>query len=445
MNESTGHASVRVAPWARRADDVIRDLESDASRGLTSAEAHQRRLRYGPNRLRARRTVSMVRVLADQFVSPVVGLLAAASFLAFLFGEWLDGVAILVVLAINSAIGFLLEFRAHRAMEALERLAVAATRVIRDGEHRSLPATELVPGDLVALEAGDRVAADLRLVEVSQLEVDESLLTGESAPVPKQTIPVSLDAPVADRECMVFGGTSVTRGSARAVVVATGRSSELGHIADLVEGAEEESTPLEKRLNQLAQRLVFVCLLIAVLPLAIGIGRGRDGFELLQIGLALAVAAIPEGLPIVATIALARGMWRLARRRALVRRLTAVETLGSVTTIFTDKTGTLTENRMSVESIVTETGVHARGIAADETVRRALEVAVRCNKAALGARVGGGSAVGDPLEIALIEAAAAERPAAHDRVREIPFDPATRRMATIDRIDSRLVVSIKGA
>src|SRR5690606_26532439 len=271
---------------------------------------------------------------------------AAAVSLAF--GEWVDSIAIGAVLIINTLIGFFTELKARRSMETLYRVGTVQSPALRNGKVTEVSAEELVPGDIIELEGGDVITADLRLIDAANLQADESALTGESVPVAKDTHPLPKDVPLADRRNMAFKGTSITRGRGLGVVIATGMNTEIGKITQLVEEAEEERTPLERRLNDLGHRLVWVTLAIAVVVVVSGLMAGKDSLLMIKTGIALAVATIPEGLPIVATIALARGMLRMARKRALVTRLSAVETLGATNIICTDKTGTLTENRMTI-------------------------------------------------------------------------------------------------
>jgi len=445
------------APHAATARDVLAALDATPE-GLAEAEVEQRRRRFGPNRLRELRSRSALAILVDQFRSMLVLLLAGAAALSLLFGRAHDAAAVVVVLLVNGAIGFVSELRAVQSMAALRKLGSVAATVRRGGRVQRVDASGLVPGDVVVLEGGDVVTADLRLLEGSKLQADESLLTGESVPVDKDVEPVDAGADLAGRRCMLFKGTAVTRGAGAGVVVGTGMETELGRIARLVETAEDETTPLEKRLDRLGQRLVGVTLAIAAAIVALGLAAGRDTLLVVQTAIALAVATVPEGLPIITTLALAGGMRRMARRHALVNRLSAVETLGATGIIFSDKTGTLTENRMTVAELALadgtvrvaggafERGGAALAAADTATLRIALEIGALCNDASLDA---GG--VGDPLEVALLAAARAagiERAALLARwpeLREIAFDPAAKRMATVHGGDGALRVALKGA
>ena len=442
-------------PWTRPAEELSRELDVDPERGLSSDEAARRLQEHGANQLREHEERSAWEILVDQFRSLIVLLLGAAALLSFVFGGALEGGAIIAVLVINAAIGFATELRAVTSMEALRELGSTEARVLRDGQPRVIPARELVPGDVVLLEGGDVVTADLRLLEANRLEADESALTGESTPVEKQEEPAPDDAPISERRSMLYKGTAVTRGSGSGVVVATGMETELGHISELVEEAEEEVTPLEERLDVLGQRLVWVTVGLATLVAVSGVATGKDLLLIVETAIALAVAAIPEGLPIVATIALARGMWRMARRNALVDRLSAVETLGSTSVILTDKTGTLTRNRMGVERLALPAGDWTPSEEPDEEVREAIRIGVLCNNAALPERDAGDDAepAGDPTEVALLEAGRSlgmEREELLERwpeVREEAFDSETKMMATLHRRaeGDGLLVAVKGA
>jgi Ca2+-transporting ATPase len=339
------------AAWTKSATETLADLHVDPLLGLRTAEVESRQRQFGQNQLIAAKRRNILSIVADQFKSVVILLLTAAGVLAFLFADQAEALAIFAVIVINGSIGFLTEWRAIRSMEALGRLGSVETVVMRDGNVQSLPAVQLVPGDIVILDGGDIVTADIRLIEAAKLQADESTLTGESLPVGKQTEPMSVSTPVMERSNCVFKGTAITRGSGKGVVVDIGPSTELGRISKLVTEAEAQQTPLEKRLDALGRRLAWIVIVIGVFIALVGILVGRDTFLAIEVGIALAVAAVPEGLPIVATIALARGMWRMAQRNALVARLSAVETLGATGMILTDKTGTLTENRMTVTRI----------------------------------------------------------------------------------------------
>jgi Ca2+-transporting ATPase len=409
-------------------------------------------------------------MLWDQFASLIVALLVAASAVAFAFGEVVEGVAIAAVIFLNAGIGFVTERRAVRSMEALRELGHTTATVRRDGSVLTLSASAIVPGDIVVLEAGDILTADVRLLSASRLQADESPLTGESLPVDKGVDPAAPDAPLAERASMLFKGTAVTRGAGEGAVVATGMATELGHISALVEQAEPETTPLEKRLDRLGRRLIGLTLVIAAVVAVAIIASGRELYLAVEIAIALAVATIPEGLPIVATVALARGMWRMARRNALVEQLAAVETLGSTTVILTDKTGTLTENRMTAVELrladrsvrVDGTGLETSGTfrtpeaavvpSEQPQLLEALRVGVLCSDATLETGGDGEArATGDPTEVALLVAGAKAGLDRAQLLRECPevfelaFDPDTKRMATLHDREGALFAAVKGA
>jgi P-type Ca2+ transporter type 2C len=453
-------------PWSLDAKEVAATLTVDPGKGLSEPEVRKRRGQYGPNRLHKHESRSRWRILVAQFRSLIVALLAVAAFLSFAFDNLLEGFAIVVVLLINGAIGFFTELRAVRSMEALRKLTRVSVAVRRAGEVRKVPADDLVPGDIVVFEGGDIVAADVRLFEASKLQADESALTGESVPVGKNTDALAEDVEVNGRHNLLFKGTTVTRGSGAGVVVATGMASELGEISSLVEEAAEELTPLEQRLDKLGRKLVWVTVAIAVATAVSGILAGKELILMIETAIALTVAAIPEGLPIVATIALARGMWRMARRNALINRLSAVETLGATTVICADKTGTLTENRMHVvryafaagdlEVSTSERAFTRDGTsldpARDPLLRAALEVGVFCSNASLSHdKDGQQTSVGDPLEAALLRAGQAadiqrdKLVEEHPEQREEAFDPEVKMMATFHTDGDGFRVAVKGA
>jgi Ca2+-transporting ATPase len=455
-------ASIRVPenPHAEPAAEVLARLRVTRTDGLSEDVVRVRRQQFGPNTITSKRAASVLRVLLHQFKSPVVYLLGVAAALAFSLGEIEESGAIVVVLAINALIGFITELKAARSIEALRALGGRTARVRREGHVRLVPAEELVPGDIVLLDAGDAVSADLRLVEASGMAADESTLTGESVAVDKETQPVARDAPLGDRVSMLFKGTAVTRGSGVGLVVGTGVATELGRVTQLVLEAHAGSSPLERKLARLSAQLIWATVVVAAAIGAIGFTVGEDPLLMVEAAIALAVAAIPEGLPMVATLTLARGMWRMARQNALIERLSAVETLGATTVILTDKTGTLTENRMTVRrlwfpsgEIELDAGAHKGAdpsrLADDRQAALLLRVAVLCNDAYLDRAENGGS--GDPMEVALLRAglhAGLKRAAllhGHRLVRKFAFDAATKMMATVYESGDGFLVAVKGA
>ncbi|MFA9420199.1 MAG: cation-translocating P-type ATPase [Gammaproteobacteria bacterium] len=444
--------------WTLGIDESLAQFSVDSTQGLASQDARRRQLQYGRNQLQAAQRRSLLSIVVDQFKNIVILLLAAAGTLAFLFGDHTEGLAIFAVIGINSIIGFLTEWRAIRSMEALKDLGRVNTVVIRDGVMQQIPADDLVPGDIVIFEGGDIVTADIRLIEAAKLQADESTLTGESLPISKQIEVLALETPMMERSNMVFKGTAITRGTAKGMVSGTGLNTELGRISELVSEAESQQTPLEKRLNALGGRLAGVVLVIASLIAIAGILAGRDTYLAIEVAVALAVAAIPEGLPIVATIALARGMWRMAKRNALIARLSAVETLGATSVILTDKTGTLTENRMEVTEIrlpgadITTNAMEAQDAGTKSLLDDLLITAVLCNNASVQETPDGDMhAVGDPTELALLVAALQRGKRREDLVEatpeidEVPFNPDTKLMATFHRNNAEVLVAVKGA
>ena len=459
LNADALNHRVEVSPHAVEAADMLRTLGVDLRRGLSHEEVMQRRARHGMNVLQIIRPRPAWRILLDQFRSLIVGLLGLAALVAWATGEAVEAAAILVVLVLNAFVGFATEWQAGRALDALRRQARTQARVRRDGREMILDAAELVPGDVIILNAGDRVPADARIIEAAGLRVEESALTGESATVGKAVIPVASETLLAERHSMVYLGTTIVAGHAVAVVTATGARTELGRIGRLVAEVPDESTPLERRLAELGRRLVYIVLAIAVVVIVAGWLRGDNLWLMVKVGVSLAVAAVPEGLPAVTTLILALGVLRLARERAIVRRLPAVETLGSTTIICTDKTGTLTENRMTVREYRLSGGQTlelngSRPLFEDNPLlARALRVGVLCNEAVLDPQAPDGArAVGDPTEIALLVAAnglgmdvAAER-ARYLQLDQRPFDAATKRMITVHRgPDGMRLASLKGA
>jgi Ca2+-transporting ATPase len=438
--------------------DVARELDVDATVGLSAAQARERRTRYGANALQRVMRRPAWRLLADQFASVIVALLGAAAFVAWLAGDAAEAIAILVVLALNAAVGFAMEWQAGRALDALRRQASTVARVRREGRDRLCDAVDIVPGDVVSLNAGDRVPADARIVSSAGALADESPLTGESHPVEKNPEAVPEAAPLPERGSMLYLGTTVVAGRAAAVVTATGLRTEIGRVGLLVSSAPDETTPLERHLDDLGRRLVYLVVAVAVVVMMAGGLRGMNAWLMVEVAISLAVAAVPEGLPAVVTLVLAFGVLRMARERAIVRRLPAVETLGSTTVICTDKTGTLTENRMTVRAYaladgsVVELGDPVRG-EAGALLGRALRAGVLCNEASLDEAEGGEPrTVGDPTETALLEAARrlgvgvnAER-GRWQQVETQPFSAATKRMTTMhDTPEGARLAVLKGA
>ncbi len=451
--------------WTRSVDEVLDELDSSKD-GLSSDEIERRLERFGRNELRRFERRGLWSIFVDQLKSMVIVLLGAAALASLLFGDYVEAAAIGGVIVINTLIGFFTEFKAVRSMEALREFEEIETEVVREGRRERVSAREIVPGDVIALDEGDMIPADLRLIEVSDLELDESALTGESVPVAKQLEPVDEDTPLAERASMAYKGTAVTRGSGLGVVAASGMDTEIGEIAGMVAAAGAEATPLEERLDKLAGRLVWFVLAVSAVVAGAGFIAGRDSFLMMQTAIALAVAAIPEGLAIVATLALARGMWRMVDRNALVRRLSSVETLGSTNVICTDKTGTLTENRMTVSRFelaersvdIEQDDDEVRFVADDQPidleedalVAQMLRVAVLANSAELAGEHRD-EPTGDPMEIALlklghrVDMSRTEIVERHPEQRVEPFSSETKMVASFHRVDDEVHVAVKGA
>ncbi len=459
-------------PWALPFEEIARELDVDKDAGLSADEARKRLRKYGPNRLRTAPKKSILKIFISQIENLIVLLLAVAAALAFLFGQFMEGISIIAVLVINTAIGFFTELKAVRSMEALSRMSRTKAKVRRSGQIQEIPAEELVPGDVVAVEGGDLINADLRLIEASRMRADESSLTGESIPAGKEAGVLEGDLPLAERKNMLFKGTALTGGSGEGIVVSTGMQTELGRITSLVTEAEAEISPLDKRLNRLGYKLIWITIITAGLLVLVGAFSGMEILLIVETAIALAVAAIPEGLPIVATLALARGMWRMARLNALVNRLSAVESLGSVSIICTDKTGTLTENRLTARRLIPAAcyekeieidlqsdppllSMEDRNIEAKECAgfREAVEIGVLCSNASLNrdSPLDLSKAVGDPLEVALLALGAGFGIHREDilksmpEVREEAFDPKSALMATFHEKNGKYIVAVKGA
>ncbi len=399
--------------------------------GLTTAEAAARLAEHGPNELAREEASSPVLLFLAQLKSPMIILLGIAAIVSGALGEVPEAVAIIAIVVLNAIVGFVQEFRAEKAVLALRNMTAPRARVIRDGHAALIAARDVVPGDVLLLESGDLVGADARLLEAHALSTVESTLTGESVPVEKDLTPSTVQTPLAERSDSVFLGTSVATGSGRAVVLATGQRTELGKIANLLATAEEQQTPLQLQLEKVGRSLVWLCLAVVALVAVLGVIRGVPWLELLVSSISLAVAAVPEGLPAIVTIALAIGVQRMASQHVLVRKLPSVEALGSTTVICTDKTGTLTRGLMSV-----------REVWGDEAA--VVRAAASCCDAELTDKGG----VGDPTEVAILEKARAMQLERADlerdnpRRRVFPFDAVRKRMS-IERADG--VLYVKGA
>jgi len=448
-------------------------LESLASRrsGLAASEARSRLLQYGPNELRGKKKTPPVIVFLRQFLSPLIYVLMVAAIISLIVGHFLDAGVILGVLVLNAIIGFIQETRAEKAMEALIQMAAPRARIRRDGDIRLVSAREVVPGDIVLLETGDRVPADARLIEVSNLKVNEAMLTGESMPVDKFTDAINEDVPLAERKNMVHMGTIVSYGRATAMVVRTGMATDIGRIASAIQEIKTEKTPLQKNISRLSRYLVVLFLSICALLVVVGLLKGLDKLEVFLLAVAAAVSAIPEGLPAVVTVVLAVGMRIMARRNAIIRKLVAVETLGSATVICSDKTGTLTLNEMTVQRLFVDgrwIEVTGEGYIPQGEFRRdgqpvdpqtqpplnlMLRIGALCNDSFLTRRDNNECCdiYGDPTEGALLVAATKaglekeKLEKAYPRLDEIPFQSEKQYMATLHPRDGGKVAYVKGS
>jgi len=456
--------------WHTLKQDEINAALETSPQGLTSAEAAKRLAEIGPNEIQAAKRISAFEILLAQFKNVLILILLGATIISLFLGHGIESVVIAVIVLFAVALGFVQEYRAERAIEALREMAAPTATVLRDGDDTEIPARELVPGDVILLNTGDRVPADARLLEAVNLQVEEAALTGESMPVEKHTQP--LDNPelsVGDRKNMVYAGTAVTYGRGRALVAATGMQTEFGKIAQMLQTVETGKTPLQHNLDKLGAVLARAAFVVVALIVAVGLVRGQPLVEMLIFGIALAVAVVPEALPAVVTISLAIGVQKMVKRNALIRRLPAVETLGSTSVICSDKTGTLTKDEMTARQLycageiihVSGAGYAPEGefTAPDGTpaqmtpaLREMLMAGVLASDTRLIRTPGEGWDIkGDPTEGALIVAAAKAGlqkealDAAHPRMGEIPFSSETKRMTTLHQTENGLTAYAKGA
>jgi len=465
-------------PWHAMEIQQVFDALECSPKGLTSAEANRRLQKFGYNELVERKRVTPLQIFLNQFKDVFVIMLLVAIVFSIIIGwykggefeEYVDAMTIGAIVALNAVVGFVQEYRSEKAIEAMKKLAAPRARVLRDGKETIIPAREVVPGDVILIEAGDRIPADARLFEVVDLKTEEAALTGESTPIDKSTEVVDEKTPVSDRRNMVFMGTHATYGRGKAIVVATGMSTEFGKIAEMVQAVEEEETPLKQKLERFAKKLaviiVIACAVIFILEII------REGYHLENVlgmfmtAVALAVSAVPEGLPAVVTVCLALGARELAKRNAILRRLSSAETLGATTVICSDKTGTLTKGEMTVRKIyvggklvdVTGVGYEAKGDfllngepidpQSDDDLRLLLSGATLCTNA----QYDGKNIIGDTTEGALIVAAAKagllkeDLEKVYPRVHEVPFTSERKRMTTVHKSsDGKLLAFVKGA
>tara|TARA_R110002050_G_scaffold286468_3_gene436980 strand:- start:62396 stop:65062 length:2667 start_codon:yes stop_codon:yes gene_type:complete len=436
---------------------VATQFNSSLENGLTKANAQKHLKDFGENQIPEQRPKKRIRILWDQFADPIIWILIIAAFLAFIFLNWLESMAILVAIFISVTIGFFMELQAIRSLEALRKMGQAMTTVIRSGEIIKVKASELVPGDIILLESGDIISADARLFEVDNLTVKESALTGESNPILKRNGILSVDTPITHQYNMVFKGTMVVTGFSKAIVTTTGKHTQLGHIQQMGIDAREQITPLERKLKQLSKWLVWLTLVLAVLIVITGYLRGKDLLLMIETGVALAVAAIPEGLPIVATIALAQGMLRLSKKQVIIKKLEAVETLGATNIICTDKTGTLTEDKMTVHTVISEDGftlnvTNQKNIEFESLIKtKALDMMLLAGILCNNVKSNPQKNQGDSMEVALLDFASrmgyqtAAIRKLYPELLELPFNANRKLMATAHSYKQRYYVFSKGA
>ena len=448
-------------------DEAAGLLKSDPKHGLTAVEAAKRLAEHGPNQLKGKKGISPLTIFIEQFQDFIVWVLIGAALVSGFLQEWVDASAIIAIVILNSILGFIQEYRAEKSLAALKKLSSPASKVIRGGRLEIVPSAQIVPGDLIELEAGDNIPADARVVYATpNFNTSEASLTGESGPVAKTTLALEeKEIPLAERANMVYMGTFVAAGKARAIVVETGMNTELGKIAGMIQEVGGEETPLQKKLEQFGKWIVYACIILVVLVFLLEMWRGGELLTVFITAVSLAVAAIPEGLPVVVTIALALGVQRMVKRHALIRKLPSVETLGSATVICSDKTGTLTKNEMTVQVVyaggnlfsVTGIGYEPKGefqsggrrvdITGFPSLKKALVAGVLCN----GAQLIDSKILGDPTEGAILTAAAKadlwkeKLEAEHPFVEEIPFDSERKKMTIVRKENDKYVAYVKGA
>ncbi|AWB45172.1 calcium-translocating P-type ATPase, SERCA-type [Paenibacillus sp. CAA11] len=472
--------------WHRwSAEELLGHFQVNPEQGLSGEEAVKRREEYGLNELAEAKQVSPLLLFLNQFKDFMMLVLMGATLISGLLGEYLDAITIVAIIVLNGLLGFIQEFRAERSLRALKQLSAPHAKVLREGKTVSIPARDLVPGDIVVLESGDRVPADIRWLKTQSCDVEESALTGESHPVGKHNLPISEESvPIGDQKNLGFMGTMVTRGTGKGIVIRTGMDTEMGKIADLIQTTESQQTPLQHRLEQLGKILIIVALALTVLVVAVGILRGHPAGSMFFAGVSLAVAAIPEGLPAIVTIALALGVQRMIKRKAIVRKLPSVETLGCASVICSDKTGTLTQNKMTVTRVwlegrelqVTGEGYEPRGdiwedgrpvdLRKEQGLQRLLQIGALCGNAEIvetdeeemrSKRKNKEESVsrwilkGDPTEGALVALAskmgmdAASLASSYFKEKEFPFDSKRKRMSVIVSHQGGKLSLVKGA
>lgn len=451
-----------MVPYSRELPELLDELKTDADAGLTDVQAEERIQKYGENKLQEKKKKTNLQRFAEQFKDVMIVILLAAAAVSFAIavhegdgGEFFEPVLILAIVVANAVMGMLQEGKAEKAMDALKSLSAPHAKVMRNGKEELLEASRLVPGDIIRLEAGDFVPADARLIRSSSLKSEESALTGESVAAEKDAgVLVEEKAALGDRVNMVYSGCSITYGTGTAVVTATGMDTEMGKIADLLEGAEDAQTPLQKKLAQLGKYLGILALAACAVIFVVGLADGIAPLEIFMTAVSLAVSAIPEGLPAIVTIVLSIGVQRMVKKNAIIRRLPAVETLGSASVICSDKTGTLTQNRMTlVKAYVDgEEGTEDIGAGNSEKVRELLKLGTLCSDGSIQIREDGQvQHIGDPTETSIILAACQngmekdELNSEYTRLGELPFDSDRKLMTTINEMNGRYTVIVKGA
>jgi Ca2+-transporting ATPase len=451
-------------------EEVIRHFESSGHSGLTSKEAESRLSKFGKNVLSTKKRVTVWHRLLEQFQELMMVVLIIAGIIALILGETIDAFLILFIVILNAIIGVLQEYKAEKAVEALKKMMTPRATVLRDGGEKVVNAEELVPGDILIIEEGTRMPADARILESAMLKVDEAVLTGESVPRTKNELVIdSKEVSLGDRNNMLFTGTNITSGRCKAIVVATGMSTEFGKIAGLTADIKEEKSPLQKELTRVGKFIAKVALIICVIVFALGLLSGNELFPMFLFAVSLGVAAVPEGLPVTMTLSLALGVQRMARRRAIMRKLSSVETLGSTTVICTDKTGTLTKNEMTVKKIwVSNKRIHVEGegyeprggfmlnskpylVEDDATLIKILRAGVLCNNAVLQKEEDNWQMLGDPTEGAFVVSAKKagldqkEENEVYNRIFEFPFSSETKHMITVHKHNDEVYAFLKGA
>lgn len=436
----------------KKIEEVLKELRSSYE-GLSQQEAINRLSRYGKNELKKIRKISIAKLILQQFIDPLVLILLAAAVISFVISARGDAIAIFSIVILNAVIGFSQEYKAEKEIELLKKLGSQKAIVIRNGKKEEIDAKDLVQGDIIIIQAGDKIPADSRLIEVNSLKMDESSLTGESTTVEKIVSALEKEAQVADQKNMVFSGTIAKEGTAKAVVTATGMQTEIGKIAHLVQETVEAETPLQKNIKKLGKTLAVVILSLAFIIFIIGVITNISAYDMFLTSLSLAISAIPEGLPVIMTLALALSIQVMYRRKALIRKLKAVETLGSVTVIASDKTGTLTRNEMTVTELfvnnkviqVTGKGYETKGKffyndkeINPDSFKTLLEIGSSCNNAQL-------PKIGDPTELSLLVSAAKAKIYPRKRIAETPFNPIEKYMTTTHIINDKKIIFIKGA